>query len=444
MAPYIHVIRHAQGHHNLRRQWDMVEPDLTGEGINQCLRLRETTRDLQDRITHVVSSPSWRCIRTAVVSFPDVIMWPGMEIILHPHLQEVANSPCNIPHGIATIEELAGDYVNTDLLVGGPDFRDRSPFSPYRWATEAVLERARGARTWLRQLAQTAGDDAHIVVVTHGGFANWLVGGDVQPWYNTTLRSYQFADLFGDDDEAELIEDDEVDFGPGPEDQDDVDDDDDNDEGGGDGSPGPSRSILKRRHDDDDDDEGGAGAGSKFKKRKSVSWSEQLEHVRVFNLRLAAINKAKATAEKAEAKMAKLSKKGKKVEKVSTKKPKDVRDKRRHPALFVQFNKHSVTKTIALRARQIQRFASAFPEDDTFSAVEFSQARAMQPLDALDQKGGEVAWPKVWTSSNPGRMNSLNSFLAKWRKLFPGMDARDLFKCKSALSATGTSSGTFT
>ncbi|KAI3338564.1 hypothetical protein F4824DRAFT_84381 [Ustulina deusta] len=76
-----------------------------------------------------------------------------------------------------------------------------------------VEARAREARVFLRELAQSGPDDAHIVVVSHGGFLHFLTenySGLTEKCFttygNTTIRSFQFVDLYGTDPDAKMVE----------------------------------------------------------------------------------------------------------------------------------------------------------------------------------------------------------------------------------------------
>lgn len=83
-----------------------------------------------------------------------------------------------------------------------------SKWSPEKKHLEA---RAKAARRWLRDLGQKSGDDAEIVVVTHGGYLHYFTddwdGHDRfvgTGWSNTEWRSYQFRSE--DDEGAALVE----------------------------------------------------------------------------------------------------------------------------------------------------------------------------------------------------------------------------------------------
>lgn len=76
-----------------------------------------------------------------------------------------------------------------------------------------VEARAREARVFLRDLARRGPDDAHIVVVSHGGFIHFLTedfsglwGKYFTSYGNTTMRSFRFVDLHGDDPDTKMVQ----------------------------------------------------------------------------------------------------------------------------------------------------------------------------------------------------------------------------------------------
>ena len=88
MAPKIHLVRHAQGLHNLCAENTKIhDPDLTPLGKQQCA-------ELQKKFPHhhgvdlIVSSPIRRTLYTALLSFEDDIKKKQLTIIAMPELQE--------------------------------------------------------------------------------------------------------------------------------------------------------------------------------------------------------------------------------------------------------------------------------------------------------------------------------------------------------------------
>ncbi|KAI1845563.1 hypothetical protein JX266_008421 [Neoarthrinium moseri] len=429
MAPTIVVVRHAHAKHNIAPRFSsLIDPDLTLHGERQCEVFSDRNRDLRNSVTHLVASPSWRTIRTAILAFG---IDDGQEVIVHPDIQEVADSPCNIPRDRDTIEDLGGEFVNTDLLLDG--FNDRGPDSRYRYNFEAVLERARTMRIWLRHLARSHdSDDAVISVVTHGGFAPFLTQGDVLPWSNMQSRSYRFVDPDGDDDEAalELIDGDsgaDPSGGAG---------------GGGDGGGhGYPRGILKRRRDDDDDGDtaggGGAGSPSVPKRTKAVGWAENLEQIREFTShsvyrlrpRISSsgpdFNGIRKTYHPRRGIDFNKSDFSDTVLRTSSTGPNfNGIQKTFHPRRGIYFNKNESSNTMLLRARQIQRYVDRFENQTSFSLETLKQAIALEPRPWVvgkpgsTYKRGEPEYPMQWDISRPNFKKSIYNFVCRWEWRF--------------------------
>ncbi|KAI5866270.1 phosphoglycerate mutase-like protein [Durotheca rogersii] len=210
MAPIIHLVRHAQGYHNLNEgNHQLPDPDLTPLGESQCEELCKGFQ-AHDQITHLVASPLRRTLYTCLRSFAPVVK-SGKKVIALPDAQEISRLPCDIGSEPSRLGEEFGDLVDLRLVQEG--WNDKSSGSKY-YPTAAKLEaRSREARLWLRKLAKESGDDAQIVLVTHGGILHFLTqdwdGASVERgtgWSNTELRSYTFKDATGQDPDASLVE----------------------------------------------------------------------------------------------------------------------------------------------------------------------------------------------------------------------------------------------
>ncbi|KAI0120488.1 phosphoglycerate mutase-like protein [Hypoxylon sp. NC0597] len=210
MAPIIHLVRHAQGYHNLSQENQQIQdPDLTPLGKTQCEELRKRF-DAHDKITHLVASPLRRTLYTCLLSF-DPVVKSGKKVIALPDAQEISNLPCDIGSEPSKLKEEFGDLVDLHLVQEG--WNDKSRGSRY-YPTPSNLEaRSRAVRLWLRDLVSKAGDDAQAVLVTHGGILHFLTedwdGVKLDRgtgWENTELRSYEFADPTGQDPNASLKE----------------------------------------------------------------------------------------------------------------------------------------------------------------------------------------------------------------------------------------------
>ncbi|CAD6447530.1 a91fb390-1aa4-400c-8e4a-4b264905ef70 [Sclerotinia trifoliorum] len=211
MAITLHLIRHAQGFHNLStKNHSMPDPLLTPTGKSQCETLSRTFPP--ETITHLIASPLRRTLYTALYSFPTFIA-SGSKVVALPELQETSTLPCDTgSEPVALAEEFAGS-VDLELVTEGWNSKVG------RWDANApaIEKRAREARTWLRDLgikAEESGvSNVNIVVVTHGGFLHYLsddwedstlfVGTG---WSNTEFRSYTFRDAEYSDVNASIEE----------------------------------------------------------------------------------------------------------------------------------------------------------------------------------------------------------------------------------------------
>ncbi|KAI1741088.1 phosphoglycerate mutase-like protein [Xylaria scruposa] len=209
MAPVIDVIRHAESTHNITRNAYLRDPDLTTEGKSQAYRFGRSY-GFMGRISHVVSSPMRRAIRTSLIAFEDVLL-DGKKVILLPELQETGVRPSDIGQPPAALEIAFRPQVDIGLVERDWYHKDQS--SKYIPDLALVEARAREARVFLRELAQSGPDDAHIIVVSHAGFLHFLTedfSGLSEQYFTTygnmTMRSFQFVDLYGDDPDAKMVQ----------------------------------------------------------------------------------------------------------------------------------------------------------------------------------------------------------------------------------------------
>ncbi|KAI0382130.1 phosphoglycerate mutase-like protein [Hypomontagnella monticulosa] len=210
MAPIIHLVRHAQGYHNLSvENQQLSDPDLTPLGETQCAELCKKF-DAHDKITHLVASPLRRTLYTCLHSFAPVVQ-SGKKVIALPDAQEVSNLPCDTGSEPCKLKEEFASRVDLHLVQEGWNNKERG--SKYYPAPAKLEARSRAVRLWLRELANKAGEDSQIVLVTHGGILHFLTedwdGVKIERgtgWENTELRSYEFEDPTGQDPNASLKE----------------------------------------------------------------------------------------------------------------------------------------------------------------------------------------------------------------------------------------------
>lgn len=180
MPTTIHLIRHAQGVHNLSVVNHVIkDPDLTELGHQQCAAVKANF-SAHNKISYLVASPLRRTLYTALECFmplhPDspAAREGNSKVIATPLLQEVSTNPCDHGSPYAKLHD-EFDASVVDLSRAADDtWLNKDKGSP--WAPNYIRLRTRAAkvRIWLRQLAGGADTDAHIVVVTHGGFLHFL------------------------------------------------------------------------------------------------------------------------------------------------------------------------------------------------------------------------------------------------------------------------------
>ena len=162
MAPTIHLVRHAQGFHNLSIENEsMQDPDLTPLGEEQCAALRKEFPH-HDKLTKLFASPMRRTVYTCLHAFGREDLKP---IIAMPVFQEVSANPCDTGSAVAKVQaEFQGiaDYSRVE-----DSWTDKGPDSEYEPSVEKLTARGLKARRALRDLVS---GDEHIVVVSHGGF----------------------------------------------------------------------------------------------------------------------------------------------------------------------------------------------------------------------------------------------------------------------------------
>ncbi|TVY59116.1 putative phosphatase SPAC5H10.03 [Lachnellula cervina] len=209
---YLHLVRHAQGYHNLTTaNHTLPDPSLTPLGESQCATLAQTFPH-HALITHLVASPLRRTIYTCLLSFPHEVA-SGKKVLALPELQETSDLPCDTGSDPKKLLEEFGRDGKVDLSLVHEGWNSKKgKWSP---SASAIESRAREARLYLRTLGTEAvaktNEDQHIVVVTHGGYLHYFTedwDGHEKftgtGWANTEYRDYEFVD--GEETNAGLVE----------------------------------------------------------------------------------------------------------------------------------------------------------------------------------------------------------------------------------------------
>ncbi|KAI9700519.1 MAG: hypothetical protein M1820_006818 [Bogoriella megaspora] len=205
MAPKsIHLIRHAQGFHDLYDDLSMHDPHLTDLGRSQALTL-QTIFPTQSKVELVCASPLRRTIETAALAF-DPFLHPSSsrKILAIPHCQESSAAPANTGSDPDVLRREFGDIVDLSRVPEGWNSKE-GEWAPRR---DELGARARELRRWLRSR-----DEEEVVVVSHGDFLHHVTSmvddNDEQMggyWKNVEWRTYVFEEEAEDDPEARLRE----------------------------------------------------------------------------------------------------------------------------------------------------------------------------------------------------------------------------------------------
>ncbi|CAJ2511152.1 Uu.00g067770.m01.CDS01 [Anthostomella pinea] len=210
MAPIIDIIRHAESWEDKHPgTCSMRGPSLTDAGEQQCYKLRRSYPHA-NKVTHLISSPMWRCVRTAVNAFEKVLN-NGHKAILLGELQETGWHDCDTGSPVKALQ----NEFTCRVDVSGLDKHWWWKVQGSQWEPDVALveERARQARWEIRRLVCMAGDDARIVVITYGRFVHFLTQDfsgllldRFTTYPNLGMRSFECVDLHGTHGDAELVE----------------------------------------------------------------------------------------------------------------------------------------------------------------------------------------------------------------------------------------------
>jgi len=170
MPPRIHLVRHAQGYHNLdpvEEQRRIHDPALTEHGVKRCIEFNDTYPGYV-HLDLICASPMRRTIQTAQYCFHDRIpTTPSRQVLLLPLAQETTAEPCDVGSDPDAIKQEFGDLVDVGMVP--KDWTSKEGI--YATTPTALLARARELRRWLR-----ARPEKDIVVVSHGAFLDYMTG----------------------------------------------------------------------------------------------------------------------------------------------------------------------------------------------------------------------------------------------------------------------------
>ncbi|KAJ6784979.1 hypothetical protein PWT90_01778 [Aphanocladium album] len=172
MPPTIHLIRHAEGTHNLSFENHILhDPGLTDRGKEQAqelaARIAKLQADTSRTIGLVMASALRRTLMTALIAFEPQLSRKQLGVICAwPDVQEVSDLPCDSGSPLASIrEEFGTESVNYALVESGWELKEEK----YINTEIAVAARAQAARQWLAKQPHK-----DIAVISHGCFLHFL------------------------------------------------------------------------------------------------------------------------------------------------------------------------------------------------------------------------------------------------------------------------------
>ncbi|KAJ6256232.1 hypothetical protein Dda_9067 [Drechslerella dactyloides] len=209
----VHLVRHAQGQHNVDWQHHIRDPVLTPAGHAQCAALAAAFPH-HSSINHLLASPLKRTLQTALESFHPLVARLSSDtnwrIRCDPLFQETGEWQCDIGSSVPDLQSFLSDcatsapetygshpLIDFSPVLAHPDWPAKHGF----YAAANANDRAKAARSYLFENYASTDE---IVVVSHGGFLHYLsedwdsyddAAGTA--WANTEWRSYEMSDVGG-------------------------------------------------------------------------------------------------------------------------------------------------------------------------------------------------------------------------------------------------------
>ncbi|EXJ58638.1 hypothetical protein A1O7_06065 [Cladophialophora yegresii CBS 114405] len=186
----VHLVRHAEGLHNLRDDPTIPDAPLSERGFDLAEDLgRRFIHDNSDSVGAMLVSPLRRAIQTSLAAFPRVLgaaHYPvnsgrgvrtgGVTLLLDPDLQEISSLACNVG---SPPRELLEEFPEMGAQIGGLPSRWFEKTGLWSPARAAVAQRKIRIlqRLWdvSEELQSSPDGREDIVVVTHEGIILVLV-----------------------------------------------------------------------------------------------------------------------------------------------------------------------------------------------------------------------------------------------------------------------------
>lgn len=184
----IHFIRHAQAQHNATGDHSIPDPRLTAEGVRQAQRIKDgIPADVLAHLELIVCSPMRRTIQTTLLAFHRQIEWQGVPVKLSADLQEKNGHPCDTgsPQSILLSEFPQLEKEINELPVSW--YLKQGDYASDRASLE---KRAAKFTSWLLSRPEKI-----IVVVSHNGFLEYLVGNEFWTSSGTAPNGFENAEV---------------------------------------------------------------------------------------------------------------------------------------------------------------------------------------------------------------------------------------------------------
>ncbi|KAL8390206.1 hypothetical protein RB595_009343 [Gaeumannomyces hyphopodioides] len=193
MPPKLIFIRHAQALHNVDKDYEIPDPDITELGKEQsrtlCKHLQETLPGKLE-VDLIIVSPMRRCIQTAQIGLGFLIDPPPggrkVPVVAHAGWQENSTKPCDTG---SPLEALEKEFPFVDFSSVDPVFPDKTSPAAAAYAHDrrAILDRGQACLGDLHSRPEKV-----VAVVSHSGF---LRAGVCGWWFsNADYRVFDFAE----------------------------------------------------------------------------------------------------------------------------------------------------------------------------------------------------------------------------------------------------------
>jgi broad specificity phosphatase PhoE len=182
MSGRVFLVRHAESKHNVDKNFDQLDPELTKSGCQEAVRLGQRFPD-SETIGVILSSPLRRTLQTTLLAFPNALdkryfdgphsqgIEGGATLIVDPAAQERSDLPCDTGSDRPTLEEISPLLDFSDLPN---DWQLKTGINSA--GDDAVRARASRLRQRLGRLLDSLlhTQRKDVVVVTHGVFMKVL------------------------------------------------------------------------------------------------------------------------------------------------------------------------------------------------------------------------------------------------------------------------------